>query len=72
MHNRLVSMSMTKQLATPYSSDNRRAHKIDQNFKDLSKGLIEIAYALNHSKDMRDLFVDLIELVRIFEYIQVF
>lgn len=61
-HKKLVSMSMTKQLATPYSSDNRRAHKIDQNFKDLSKGLIEIAYALNHSKDMRDLFVDLIEL----------
>lgn len=56
-------MSVTKLLATPYSSDNRRAQKIDQNFKDLSKGLIEIAYALNHSKDMRDLFVDLIELV---------
>lgn len=31
--------------------------------KELSKGLIEIAYALNHSKDLKDLFVDLIELV---------
>jgi hypothetical protein len=30
-------------------------------FKDLSKGLIEIAYSLNHSKDMRDIFVDLLE-----------
>lgn len=29
--------------------------------KELSKALMDIAYALNHSKDMRDLFYDLEE-----------
>ncbi len=29
--------------------------------KDLSKALIDIAYALNHSKDMKEIFVDLVE-----------
>jgi hypothetical protein len=33
----------------------------EQLFKDLSKALIDIAYALNHSKDMKDIFVDLFE-----------
>lgn len=60
-HKKLVNISVTKLLAS-HSNDNRRALKIDQNFKELSKGLIEIAYALNHSKDLKGLFVDLIEL----------
>lgn len=30
-------------------------------FKDLSRSLIDIAYSLNHSKDMKDLFFDLVE-----------
>jgi len=63
-HKKLVVTSVKKLLAPTYTAnDNRRANKIDQSFKDLSKGLIEIAYALNHSKDLKDLFVDLIELV---------
>lgn len=43
------------------NQDSKAYHLIDSNFKDLTKALIEIAYALNHSKDMKDLFVDLIE-----------
>lgn len=31
--------------------------------KELSRALMDIAYALNHSKDMRDLFYDLEEKV---------
>lgn len=61
-HKKLVNITVSKLLISPSSSDYRRAQRIDQSFKELSKGLIEIAYALNHSKDMKDLFVDLIEL----------
>ncbi len=64
-HKKLVVVSVRKLLASTYTAnDNRRANKIDQSFKELSKGLIDIAYALNHSKDLKDLFVDLIEMVQ--------
>jgi len=36
--------------------------------QDLSKAIIDIAYALNHSKDMKDLFVDLSEAVIFFTF----
>lgn len=34
---------------------------IDSNFKSLLRMLVNIAYGLNHSKDLRDFFVDLVE-----------
>jgi len=35
--------------------------ELDSNFKAYSRTLINIAYGLNHSKELRDLFVDLVE-----------
>ena len=38
-------------------------------FQNLSKTLVNIAYNINHSKELRDLFIDLVEKVmRIFVY----
>jgi len=34
---------------------------LESNFKNLAKTLINIAYGLNHSKELRDLFLDLLE-----------
>lgn len=64
-HKKLViSAIFNKTLyANQVNQDTRSYHLIDSNFKDLTKSLIEIAYALNHNKDMKDLFVDLIEQV---------
>ncbi|XP_076318708.1 acidic fibroblast growth factor intracellular-binding protein [Tachypleus tridentatus] len=36
---------------------------LDCNFKNLSRTIVNIAYGLNHSKEMKDLFVDLVEKV---------
>lgn len=63
-HKKLViSAIFNKTLySNPSNADNTRSYQlIDLNFKDLTKSLIDIAYALNHNKDMKDLFVDLIE-----------
>lgn len=34
---------------------------LEENFKNLSKAIINIAYGLNHSKEARDIFIDLVE-----------
>lgn len=34
---------------------------LDDNFKTLSKAIVNIAYGLNHSKEARDIFIDLVE-----------
>ncbi|XP_033736195.1 acidic fibroblast growth factor intracellular-binding protein-like [Pecten maximus] len=34
---------------------------LDDNFKNMSKAIVNIAYGLNHSKEARDIFIDLVE-----------
>ncbi|CAG2100962.1 unnamed protein product [Medioppia subpectinata] len=40
---------------------DRKLADIDSMFKSLSRNVINIAYGLNHSKEMRDLFLDIVE-----------
>lgn len=40
---------------------DRAFQDLEANFKNVSKTIINIAYGLNHSKDARDIFVDLVE-----------
>ncbi|OWF46584.1 acidic fibroblast growth factor intracellular-binding protein-like [Mizuhopecten yessoensis] len=40
----------------------KRIHQdLDDNFKNMSKAIVNIAYGLNHSKEARDIFIDLVE-----------
>ncbi|KAK2165810.1 hypothetical protein LSH36_45g10036 [Paralvinella palmiformis] len=39
----------------------KASHHLENNFKTLSKTLVNVAYGLNHNKELRDLFVDLVE-----------
>lgn len=59
-HRRLVALSIRNKNPQFYQS-------IDPNFKELSRGLIEIAVSLNHRNDMKDLFLDLVEQVGFFD-----
>lgn len=58
-HKKLVLSGICK--ALNLTKDTRSIQTLDGLFKELSKALVEIAYALNHSKDMKDLFYDLEE-----------
>jgi hypothetical protein len=58
-HRRHVSSSIRLKNPQFYQS-------IDPNFKELSRGIIEIAVSLNHRNDMKDLFLDLVEKVFFF------
>ena len=63
-HKKLViSAIFNKNLYSNQNQETKSYQLIDSNFKDLSRSLIDIAYALNHSKDMKDLFFDLVEQV---------
>lgn len=41
----------------------KKVTDIDENFKNLSKAIISIAYGLNHSKEVKNYFVDVLEKV---------
>ncbi|KAL3874468.1 hypothetical protein ACJMK2_037477 [Sinanodonta woodiana] len=43
------------------SFQRRKLQDLDENFKNIMKAIINIAYGLNHSKEVRDFFVDLVE-----------
>ena len=63
-HKKLViSAIFNKNLYSNQNQETKSYQLIDSNFKDLSRSLIDIAYALNHIKDMKDLFFDLVEQV---------
>lgn len=42
---------------------DKKYNDIDFQFKSISRNIINIAYGLNHSKEMRDLFLDMVEKV---------
>ncbi|RNA36917.1 Acidic fibroblast growth factor intracellular-binding [Brachionus plicatilis] len=60
-HKRLVLHGIAKVLNNNLTKDCRCLIIFEEMFKDLSRSLIDIAYSLNHSKDMKDLFFDLVE-----------
>ncbi|CAM1154855.1 FIBP (predicted) [Pycnogonum litorale] len=46
-------------------SSDKVASDVDANFKIISRTMVNIAYGLNHSKEVRDIFIDLVEKVRL-------
>ncbi|CAF0810638.1 unnamed protein product [Brachionus calyciflorus] len=60
-HKKLVLNGIAKVLSNNSAKDSRCLIMLEENFRDLSRSLIDIAYSLNHSKDMKDLFYDLYE-----------
>lgn len=54
---------LSKTLNSGSLRENRFLQILEYSFKDFSRSLIDIAYSLNHSKDMKDLFYDLVERV---------
>ncbi|KAG1685110.1 Acidic fibroblast growth factor intracellular-binding protein [Nymphon striatum] len=51
----LVFQDLQDKVSTKIMSD------IDTNFKNISRTFVNIAYGLNHSKEVRDIFIDLVD-----------